>query len=89
MGSVSSKAARKLPKEKPSWTSSPVQATTEQAHPPLRTERPLAFENKNEGEHHFVHYPPNGVEYAFGSNRERRQGPTLYGKTGSTGPGAS
>ncbi|KAG8217472.1 hypothetical protein J3R82DRAFT_5617 [Butyriboletus roseoflavus] len=48
MGSAPSKAARKLPKAKPSWAGSrvPATATAEPVHP--RPERPLAFESKNE-----------------------------------------
>ena len=65
MGSVPSKAARKLSREKPSWSGSRVQspaATAEQAR--VRPERPLAFESRNEGEQDAVYYS-SGVEYAF------------------------
>ncbi|KAH0830524.1 hypothetical protein J3R83DRAFT_1976 [Lanmaoa asiatica] len=48
MGSTPSKAARKLPRETPSWAGSrvPAAATTEPAPP--RPEKPLAFGSKNE-----------------------------------------
>jgi hypothetical protein len=90
MGSAPSKAARKLPREKPWPASSPAAASIEPIR--LRPERPLAFESKNEGEQTWsricaVHYP--GVTLHSDSDREGCQGPALDGKTEPTGPGAS
>lgn len=48
MGSSSSKAARKLPKEKPSWAGSRTPLKPDGAQE-IRRPRPLAFENKTDG----------------------------------------
>lgn len=69
MGSAPSKAARKLPREKPSWPAgSPAAATPEPAR--LRPERPLAFENKNEGEQH-LRRSLSWSNFAFGQQPKR------------------
>lgn len=51
MGSVSSKAARTLPKEKPSWAGARTPLKQDSAQETRRSmpQRPLAFENRTDG----------------------------------------
>lgn len=51
MGSISSKAARTLPKEKPSWAGSRTPLKQDSAQETRRSlpSRPLAFENRTDG----------------------------------------